>query len=524
MARNVFSYLAMILCSSAAGAHEMTPLEPDKWDRAKATHLLRRAAFGGTPAEVERLYQQGLHGAVDSLLEFRTVEYAPPGPLVPQELRESLDRRMLRMMDDDERREMAQQRRRAERRAMIETRLWWLDRLAHSPRPLEEKLALFWHGHFTSGFREVDRAWFLYEQNELLRRYGLASFRELVLGVTKDRAMLSYLDNHRNLADSPNENYARELLELFTLGVGAYTERDIRAAARALTGWTFDDSGFVFRPAAHDYGVKQFLRRNGRFDGADVVDIVLEQPACSRHLARRLLNAFVTHEPSSAFVERYAAVIRQQRFNLRACLRALFLSEGFYAPEHVGSLVKSPVELVVGTARQLGIRIVDLSGTARTMAEMGQELFQPPNVKGWPGGRKWINTATLFQRYNALRPLIYGTGGGSRASVPRNDEEQFDSPSSAPAAPNMLSRILVKDQPAYDPLPAVREAGLRSPDQIVAHFTSHLLALPLSTGEKDMLVAYLHADGKFDLKKPDTAQRIRAVVYLILCTPEYQAM
>src|SRR5207244_4228717 len=180
--------------------------------------------------------------------------------------------------------------------------------------------------HFTSGIREVKNAVFIKEQNEFLRRHAVDKFRELLVGISKDRAMLVYLDNAKNNERQPNENYARELMELFTLGVGNYTENDVKAAARALTGWTFDRDGFVFRRRDHDYKPKVFLGRTGKFDGEDIIDIILDQPACSRHIARKILLFFVKSEPEKHLIDAFAAEIRKHKFDIRESMRTLFKS------------------------------------------------------------------------------------------------------------------------------------------------------------------------------------------------------
>lgn len=522
--RRLLVVVALVLGATPSWTrgHELSRLPDKAWDRDAAAHLLRRAAFGGTAEDVDRLHALGLTGAVDSLLDFRSTPYSPPEPPFDDDLKTAPDRRLMRMLDEEQRRQAFQERRRAERRAMIETRLWWIERMVESPRPLEEKLTLFWHGHFTSGFREVDRAWLLYEQNQFLRRYCLDSFRELALGATRNRAMLVYLNNARNTAQSPNENYARELLELFTLGVGHYGEGDVRAAARALTGWTLDDEGFVFRAREHDYGPKKFLGELGNWDGTDVIDIILRQQACSEHLARCLLQYFLTPDPQKPLVARFGAVLRNEKYNLRVGLRALLQSEAFYDPQYRACLIKSPVELVVGTARQLGLRIVDLPGTARAMGEMGQELFQPPNVKGWDGDRKWINTATLFHRYNALQPLIYGSDsarGAARAAM--NDEEQLEAMNGATAS--SLARLGLRTQPPLDVLPMLKSRNLTEPAAIVDFLARTLLAAPLASEKKDALRRYLEGGrGGFDPAQRDADARVRTVVFLLCSTPEYQ--
>ncbi|MBW7905741.1 MAG: DUF1800 domain-containing protein [Phycisphaerae bacterium] len=511
-------------------AASLEALPAAQWDAQAAAHLLRRAGFGGTPAEVERLHRLGVEGAVDWLVDFDRQGYAPAPPAVDPLVMEGLDRTELRGKTPEERREIIEQRRRAERESFEEIRLWWIERMATTPRPLEERMTLFWHGHFTSGMREVRRAQFMLEQNEFLRRRALDSFRELLIGISRDRGMLTYLDGNRNVARAPNENYARELLELFTLGIGNYTEADIKAAARAFTGWSYNESGFIFRRAQHDGGPKRFLGRSGNLTGEDVIDAILEQPACARFLARKLLEYFVRPDPPRELVEALAREIRRQKYALRPVMRTLLKSRAFYHPEARGSLVRSPVDVVIGTARTLGVPVANLPAAQRALTAMGQELMQPPNVKGWDGGKAWINTATLFTRYNTVGELIHGAGDqrAVRAMMAEeNDEAVVVGDASLvrePAEPmKPRKRLQRSGQPAYDALAAVQPRGLTTPEQIVDFYAGHLLAAPLPAAKREELVRYLAGpDGRFTLSAPQAAGRIRTMIHLLLSTPEYQ--
>ena len=515
---------ALLLTATSAAWADRGPLEPlpkRAWDRAAAAHLLRRAGFGGSPAEIERLAALGLDGAVDDLVDYGKLRYdLPPPPIDPLVLREP-DPQRVKAMSPEERAAYQQQRGEAERRAHQEIRLWWIDRLVHSLRPFEEKMTLFWHGHFTSGAREVHRAVFMYEQNEFLRKHALGNYRDLLLGISKDRAMLVYLDNARNHKAHPNENYARELMELFTLGVGHYTEDDVKAAARAFTGWTFDDEGFQFHPRNHDDGMKTFLGRTGRWDGANVLDIILQQPACSQYLARKLLEFYVRPDPSRELVERLAAEIRRDNYELRPVMKTLFKSRAFYDEKARGALVKSPVELLVGTARQLDVPINNLVTAERALAALGQELMQPPNVKGWDGGPKWINTATLFQRYNFVGALI--EGGGPRPPPKKPDNAPASGPATMmPVAMSGPSRTEAAPQPAYDPRPVLQTQDLHSPEQVVDFYIEQLLPVPLAAEKRQELVDYLRVKNGVDVDSPQTVPRIRMMLHLLVSTPEYQ--
>ena len=535
--------LAVAAPSASARADSRDSLEPlpqAQWDRAAAAHLLRRAAFGATPQEIDKLAAMRLEDAVDYLVDYDEIPFQMPPAAVHESLRRPVERFRMRGLSEEDRRAAAQERRQLERRAFEETRLWWIERMATTPRPFEEVMTLFWHGHFTSGMREVRNAVFMQEQDEFLRRHALDSFRELLLGVSKDRAMLVYLDGARNTKKAPNENYARELMELFTLGVGAYSETDVKEAARAFTGWDYDARGFVFRGREHDFDEKRFLGKRGSFDGADVIDIILEQPACSRFLARKLLEFFVRPDPEKTLVEALASELRRRDYELRPVLKKLLASRAFFHPSARGSMIKSPAQLVVGAARTFGVSIENLPGAERALRAMGQELMQPPNVKGWDGGPAWINTATLFYRYNTLGGLVFGAadrGRGPRGAALGNDEESqagalasagveaasMTSMSAAPLAPR--SRMGDREQAKLDPMMLVRDNGLATAEQIVDYFCEHLLAAPLPQAKRELLIAYLLNNAKrLDLERPSAADRIRMTIHLICSTPEYQLL
>ncbi|MBK8914852.1 MAG: DUF1800 domain-containing protein [Phycisphaerales bacterium] len=520
-----FFLTTMAFASAAAQVSpgiSMKPISEAEWTRDAAAHLLRRAAFGGTPEQVERLHLGGLDAAVASMLQRSGDDYTPPQPAIDPILREPADRATLRVLSEDERREQQQKRQMAERRSIEEVRLWWLDRLAHSPYPAEEKLVLFWHGHFTSGVREVRNAIFMKEQNEMLRSKALGNFRDLLIAVSKDRAMLVYLDNARNVKRSPNENYARELLELFTLGLGNYSEGDVKAAARAFTGWGFDQDGFVFRRDQHDFDEKSFLGRKGRWDGDEVIDIILTRNECSQFLSRKLLSFYVRPDPPRSLVNAFAVVIRRNKYDIRASLDALFRSQAFYHADSLGCLIKSPTELLIGAVRQFELPLVDLFGAERALAGMGQELMQPPNVKGWDGGEKWINTATLFNRYNVVSSLLRGDTSAAGRRFRAQAGEDNDEQTGAMKTMSAQSRIAAGKPVAYDPLKSLRGA-VTTPEQIVDFYVRHLLATSLPSIKREQLIDYVRGSGgEFSLSAPGTAERIRTLVQLLTATPEYQ--
>jgi uncharacterized protein (DUF1800 family) len=269
-------------------------------------------------------------------------------------------------------------------------------------------MVLFWHNHFVSSLQKVRSPVLMYRQQLLLRKHAFGYFGDMLHDVSKDPAMVIYLDNASNRKAQPNENFAREVMELFTLGEGNYGEQDIKEAARAFTGWSIDpDSGeFVSRPLIHDDGVKTVLGRSGNFDGDAVLDILLAQPRTAEFVVAKLWREFVSPVPDAAEVKRIARMFRDNRYNIRIALRALLTSDAFYAPQNRAALIKSPVELIVGTLRQFRFETGEVMPFVLASRQLGQDLFAPPNVKGWPGGEAWINSASLLQRKQLLERLF----------------------------------------------------------------------------------------------------------------------
>lgn len=458
----------------------LTAWEPTRerpWDRRLARHLLERAGFGGPPAAVATAVEQGPDAAVDGLL----AGLAAPADAQPA---------FLNAVPAGDTKQARQQQLRAQ---TVELKGWWLDQLLHSPAPAREKLTLFWHGHFTSEAHKVKSARLLFDQHQLFKTRGAGRFGDLCLAIARDPAMLIYLDNAQNVARHPNENFARELFELFGLGIGHYTEEDIHDSARAFTGWSLARRGpkrggsaeFAFHPGQHDDGPKTVLGARGRLDGGDVIRAMTAQPACARWLAGKLWRFYVADTlgpDDESDVAALADELRAHDLALAPTLRALFRSAAFYRPDRLGGHLKSPVELVVGTLRGLG-----LTTDARTrprlvqaLAGLGQELFDPPNVAGWPGGRAWINTSLLFARYNLCGALL-GVGGRRGGALPAG-------------------------------LPA------RNPEQLVESACERLLVVPLAQGQRDALTNYARAAWQSDGAEAAT----RAVLHLVMSTPQYQ--
>lgn len=377
-----------------------------------ARHFLSRTGFGATPDEIRQLMPLDRDAAVAQALGnlAHGTELPPPSwvPRLPPPPKER------KQWSEQERNAF----REARRQEGLELKGWWYRVLLTTRNPLVERMTLFWHNHFTSSLQKVRWPPFLYQQNVLFRMHALGSFRTLLFAVAKNPAMLLYLDTQTNHREHPNENFARELFELFTLGEGHYTEADIKQAARAFTGWHVDHRTGAFRvdQRRHDEGLKSIFGKSGPFDGDDILSLTLEQPQVSRYLVRKLWREFISDAPDPLEVDRLAGSFRQN-YSIASVLKDLFLTAQFWAAENRGCLIKSPVELTVGTARLFNVPIEEPLQLVRYGRRLGQDLFDPPNVKGWPGGTRWITTSTLLDRTQMLHRVIRGHEMGD---VPTN--------------------------------------------------------------------------------------------------------
>ncbi|MBL8862161.1 MAG: DUF1800 domain-containing protein, partial [Planctomycetes bacterium] len=371
------------------------------WNPRNAEHLLNRAGFGGTVADIEAATAAGLGATIERLLARATPSEMPAYERIVEPTNKELEG--LPKEEQDKRRRAARE---ADRRQMLETTAWWFREMSRSESPLQEKLTLFWHGFFTTSIEDAKRSFIVIQQHEFLRENALGSYADLLRGIAQDPAMLVYLDNNVNRKGSPNENFARELMELFSLGEGNYTEADVKEAARALTGRGTDREGrYEFRARQHDDGEKTILGVKGRIDGDRLIEILLEQEACPRWVARRLLAWFEGVEPDARRLDEYARFLRVQHFQIRPFLRKLFADPRFYRDEVVGARVLSPVEYMIGMARRAQVDAPPgLLGAGAAL--LGQRVFSPPSVKGWEEGHAWITTSTLMQRGNLAGMLL----------------------------------------------------------------------------------------------------------------------
>ena len=557
---------------------DLAPISKADWSYARAGQLLERAGFGGTPAEIERLAAMTPAEAVAMLVNYETIgddqlprfdetgiypEGVEPYLLgvreaIPEARRngEALGIKVkesgpMRLQPVAERNYFFLW---ADRLEMARYARWWASRMVATPRPLEERMTLFWHDHFATSNQKLRYYKRMVKQNETLRRFATAGFRDLLVAMAQDPAMVWFLDNRTNVKEHPNENFAREIMELFALGVGNYTEQDIREAARAFTGWTSEHLQFVDRQEDHDFGEKTIFGRTGSFDGYDVIDLILEKEAAARFIAGKLYRYFSREELSSELHEELAQVLRASDYEFKPFLTTLFLSKDFYSSASFATQIKSPVVMAVSTFRKLGLDAVPGTPDFRAFCQLqGQELFFPPNVAGWPGGRSWINPATLIGRANYLgqalfpdrvpppvRPRAGSTSmmagssaekdAAARRSMTARQHSQtveYNSPMASAAGRRRANRTVRPDRsPAEFDLASMLHADrVRTGEDAVNYLSGRFLRVPLSEQRREALLDFINtefAGSKIDYDAEGVEQTLRGLLHLIMSAPEYQ--
>ncbi len=579
---------------------DLTPIGAPDWNRARAAHLLERAGFGGTPEEVDALARLSPEAAVARLLDADGVDNSHLRPFDASDLwDEGLDPfPVSRPATTDLARAQGQalgvqvkpegNRRmqpvvnkffywlRASRLETNRAAYWWAGRMLATHRPLEEKMALFWHGHFATSEEKVRDVRKMLRQLALFHAHGTGNFRDLLIGIAQDPAMLAFLDAGVNVKGAPNENFAREIMELFTMGVGNYSEEDIREAARAFTGWNYEDLQFVVNQAEHDDSDKTVLGHTGRFDGVQVIDIILAHPVAADYIAAKIYRYFVRQELSPELRARLGGVLRDNAYEIAPLLRTIFLSRDFYSTPSVGTRIKGPVELVVSTYRKLGLKempgVPDFNDTT---AALGQQLFRPPTVAGWAQGRSWITPGLLIERGNFARDVVFPdinyipsdrypsllTGDEIRAVHERigmgYDISSATKPLSVAMAGGggdamaMSSAMADRDEDfntrfgsyrgwqmaveRVKPIPRtfarldlaglVEREHLADTAQVVDYLLARFLTVPIDSSRRDQLVAFLDRElGTREIARARTymEEPLRMLVHLILSMPEYQ--
>ncbi|OON70505.1 DUF1800 family protein [Hymenobacter sp. CRA2] len=478
-------------------------------------HLLWRAAFGPRPQDVaagltpRKMLRQLLRDSeaytpLDSP-SMRYQEQLAMAPVPTMDLRQDPPAPALKKgeLTPEQRKAQNQQ----IRDAFYAMNTGWMARMATSPAQLREKLTFFWHGHFATNIRRRGAA---LQLNNTLRRLALGKFSDLLLAVSREPAMLQFLNNQQNRKQRPNENFAREVMELFTIGRGHYTEQDIKEAARAFTGWGYDAQGqFQFRPRQHDEGLKTFMGQTGNFGGEDVLRIILERRETATFLTTKLYRFFVSDQPNAAHIQPLAEAFYRSGYDIRDLMERMFSADWFYAPPNVGTRIKSPVELLVGLQRQAGLAPADAQKLIFWQKALGQTLFRPPNVAGWPGGRSWIDSSSLLLRLQLPQVMLKQ----AEINIALKDDENDLTPQLPRAARLLRSRGKTADEA---PVSLTTVASLLTkvpPERQAATLSSFLLQTPLRPENQALLAQATPAGGS-----------LRQQLGTLLSLPEYQLM
>lgn len=434
-------------------------------ERGRIGHLLRRAGFGANEQELSQFTEMGVSATVDYLVDFDEIDDS------------ALETRLsgINLNLDN----------------LVDLQRWWFLRMIYTKHPLQEKMTLFWHGLLTSGYSKVGRGPYMYNQNQLLRKLSLGRYDDLLKAIARDPAMLIWLDSQVNKKAAPNENFARELMELFSMGVGNFNEGDVRQSARAFTGWMLSQKVFLFNPNQHDSGDKTFLGRTGNFDGDDIIDIIIVQPVTAEFISRKLFSFFAYDDPSPEVISRLARIFRETNYNIKELMRQILTSPEFYSVKAYRAKIKSPAELIAATVRTLNIQ-TDAAGLPGFSDRMGQSLFNPFDVEGWPGGAVWLNSNALLQRLNFANTV----------SIARSANFQFN------------------------PLQITQRLSPSSADKVIDYFANLMLDGNVSDEERSILTAFgsaLDIPGGFtNGTSPVVDEKLRSLVYLILASPDYQ--
>jgi hypothetical protein len=574
----------------AAWQDDLAPMPAAEWSYDRAAHLLAHAGFGGTPDEIQALVDLGAERAVDSLVHYERTPNPKLQPFVesglwdpslasfPDSRPEATDRaeqhgtsmgvdvkpsgnRSLQPVSDRFFYWL--------RATMLETRrlgYWWANRMLQTTHPLEEKMALLWHGHFATHENKVRDYRKMLQQIELFERHATGNLRALTIEVARNPAMLYFLDAQYNVKGAPNENFAREVMELFTMGVGNYAETDVRECARAFTGWYFDDLTFKIDAEKHDAGTKTFLGRTGNFDGVDVLGIIFEQPVTAEFLAAKIYRFLVRDELSPVLRTKLGAVLRDADFEIKPLLTAILSSKDFYSPASYGGHIKAPVEHMVAMMKHLGVAAMPgVPDFNQSTLAMGQHLLNPPSVAGWAGGGAWITPNLLIARGNVAREVLipdmtgfrdwnfsagtddilgqrlrdgYDIGAATAVSDPANmstfdrvaleRDEQFNTRISGYIGWEQAARKLIptpRNAARFDLREMVLAAGAATTADAVDYLAWRLLRVPAAQATRNALVAFLTGElGTEDLERAKSYMEdaLRMTAHLVMSTPEYQ--
>jgi hypothetical protein len=469
------------------------PTDSNPFNAKWAAHLYRRAGFGCTPDELKAAVAVGLDKTLEKMLApaktpvkpLPPVRVPPPDPNNPNPIP-------------------------AIPVGAIQIRANWLNRMLSGQEPILERLTLFWHSHFATSIAKIQNADLMERQNALIRKHALGKFGPFLKEMSRDASMLLWLDSNQNVKAHPNENYAREIMELFSLGVGSYKEKDVQEAARAFTGWHVSsgdggDRQFAFRSNEHDFGTKTILGQTGDWDGDDVIRILMEQKPCSRFLATKLYN-FLCNEhaaPPEKLIQPLCDDLAKSEYDLGALVKKILNSKHFFSAHSFKQRVKSPIDYVVGVARMFGTGatgsvVISPYSLIGTLELQGQQLYQPPNVKGWEGGKAWLNTATVLARHNFAWEICNG--------MKKLNEDMV----------RLTGATFV---PAVDPLTLYRREKIEEASKVVSYYGNLLLPGDLDRIVSNKLTNYIEKD---DPSNFVFEQRCRDAMLAMLTLPNYQ--
>ena len=510
---------------AARGFIDMIPQAADSWTLREAAHLLNRAGFGGSPDTIKALHALGRKGAVESLLSAHEAAEDVPIPEWAKkdqalaELKSQRDRaQQMKIAARDlgpekaekKRRELFKELRIHNQERGAEARSWWFDRMLQTKAPLREKMTLFWHDHFATSIQKVNQPIIMVWQNELFRRHATGSFKSLTHAVLLDPAMMRYLDTQDSQKGKPNENFAREIMELFTLGEGHYTENDIREAARAFTGYRFaPETGSVMHVKRRwDETPKTIFGKTGNFDGADVIDLIFDHPQPAKFMAAKIWEFFAYENPPPKAVDALADTLRKSNYELEPMLREIFLSKEFYSETTMNTQIKCPIQFIVQLHKQLEIGEPPKGFAQSAQQQLGQVLFLPPNVAGWDWGKAWINTNTLLARYNLAGVLCRSTGKGEVMQPARGKK--------IPRFARMRSMAPEQPGPDYE---KIAPAALReNPEKLVESLVLRFFHGPLPANASTSFIEYAQSKKGASF----TDKQVAELCHLMLSTPHYQ--
>ena len=496
------------------------------WTIFEAAHLLNRAGFGGSPSEIKTFHALGRERAADSLLT--PVEALDSFPALPWTTAERVqaDRReyseqrkiMLEAMHElsaenaqEMKRQFVKKFQKENREHSLQAQDWWFKRMLTTQAPLREKMTLFWHDHFATSSQKVKQAVWMVRQNELFRSHAFGSFRDLTQAILLDPAMSLYLDNQGTKKEMPNENFPRELMELFTLGEGHYTEQDIREAARAFTGYQLSviKGQVTFRPRQWDSSDKTIFGKTAPFTGKEVIDLIFTKKQAARLMAKKLWEFFVSENPAATIVESLATRFQQHDFQVGPLLREIFLSQEFYTEKSMRTQIKAPVQFLLALLKQLEITEPPSDFAITAGNQLGQVLFAPPNVAGWDWGQAWINTNTLLTRYNLAGFLTNGAGD-FRQTLTKEKKKK----TGMDRVSNKMNRAWTG--PNYEDIAprALRE----NPTELVDLLIFRFFQAPVTHKARESFIEY----AKSKKGAIFTNKEIAELCHLILSTPYYQ--